>query len=37
MHSSIRLPRFAHGTPSAAKSSGHGESADTEAEPVVDR
>ena len=25
MHSSIRLPRFSHGTPSAAKSSGHGE------------
>ena len=26
MHSSIRLPRFSHGTPSAWKSSGHGES-----------
>ena len=25
MHSSIRLPRFSHETPSAAKSSGHGE------------
>ena len=25
MHSSMRLPRFSHGTPSAAKSSGHGE------------
>ena len=26
MHSSIRLPRFSQGTPSAAKSSGHGDS-----------
>ena len=26
MHSSIRLPRCSHGTPSAAKSSGQGES-----------
>ena len=26
MHSSIRLPRRSHGTPSASKSSGHGDS-----------
>ena len=26
MHSSIRLPRFSHGTPSTWKSSGQGES-----------
>ncbi len=35
MHSSIRLPRCAHGTPIASKSSGQGDSPTPETEPVA--